>query len=103
MDVGVVEKWGTWKAGGSGWGRGFHCGTGYAAGRRWRCCGKCGEMGTGLMVGARERNAGGGCARFQEMRGRVLENGGNGGKLQGMELGGISSYTEATVTATECK
>jgi hypothetical protein len=45
----------------------------------------------------------GSCAGFQEMRGRVLENGGEGEELQGMELGRISSYAEATVTATECK
>jgi hypothetical protein len=36
------------------------------------------------------------------MRGQDLENGDTSGVMEAKELEGISSYSEATVTATEC-
>ena len=59
--------------------------------------------GGGIGGAARGRREWGSCAGFQETRGRFLENGDDGGELRGMGLGEISSYPEATVTATECK
>jgi hypothetical protein len=111
MDRNSVEwwKWGLWRSGGRGWQAGVDGGAVSTAGRVMRrvgggdAVGSVGKWGRDWLRRAKGCRGRSGCARFQEMRGRVLENGGKGGELQWMELGGISSYPEATVTATECK